>query len=184
MFKWLAELWKKWWGKNDPIPTPPGPGPQPDPGVEPTDDLTAEEIAQIVTHDAPARALQFKKALQIVDVTVAGRVSWTYNKPCTWPSGKWGVGNNWLFKRIDGKIHGGPGDWLRKGQNYKNAGDFKFVYNGVVTRADYMEEVFIMTSTPIRNNVAHDLEERSSIKKVVWTRKPSLYRKVMKLFKK
>jgi hypothetical protein len=92
---------------------------------------------------------------------------WEYDRPCPWTKEyKGAIGNNWLFLKIDGKWVGGPSDWLRKGENYKNFGDVKFEHDKVIYRPKPGEQFGFMTSTPCRNGVMKE-GFRSNIKLMV-----------------
>lgn len=121
--------------------------------VTPADDVPVTDIVK--TYDGGPLPSTLTCNLGLKRVWKDTLLRWEYDRPFPWTeTWKGCVGNCWLFlKRDDGKWEGGPGDWLRKGQNYKNAGDFKFTKDGTVCHIQKGQEFLVMLSTPVRNGV-------------------------------
>lgn len=149
MWKWITDWISSWFKKNPlPIPTP-----NPEPDVE---TLSADEIpiTGVVIHKAPANTLSWPINVGIKRCWRDNLWRWEYDRACPWTDlHKGAIGNNWLFLKIGDVWHGGPGDWLRKGENYKNFSDVKFELDGEVVRPTSGQEFGFMLSTPARGNV-------------------------------
>lgn len=160
MWKKIIDWIKSWFEKQ----------PKPKPDVPP-EEKPADEIcfSPVVIHTAPAEVKTWPITHTITGCEAGSLFRWTLNKALDWKDVDGVNGCIWLFKKLsDGNWHGGPGDYIRTGQAYKNHGDLKFENGSQVEQPAKGELVGIMLSTICRHSVLRNGKARTQIKQFVW----------------
>ena len=156
------------WFHDNPIPIP-----APDPVVTVKDEI---DPATVKVYSASSAVFtDYSITLTITKMWRDNLFRWEYDKACEWKEADGNIGNLWCFIEIEpNKWIAEACDWLRKGQNYRNAGDMKVcigklpdgTYN--VIRPVSGQRYGLMTSTQARKNVNGNGKERSQIKLGIW----------------